>query len=51
MPEEAADRFELAKLVVTLPHCTMRDLLALVKKMVDLQHAADAAPTPAAKRE
>jgi transcriptional regulator with XRE-family HTH domain len=45
--EEAEDRLELAKLVASLPHGTTRDLLALVKKMVDLQRAADAGAAPA----
>jgi hypothetical protein len=42
-PEEAEDRLELAKLMVDLPHDTTRDLLALVKRMVSHQKAADAA--------
>ncbi|MBC2887660.1 helix-turn-helix domain-containing protein [Ochrobactrum sp. CM-21-5] len=42
--EEAKDRLELAKLVVGLPHSTTRDLLALVKKMADLQSQVDAKP-------
>jgi len=41
-PEEAADHLELAKLVLALPHDTTRDLLALVKRMVTQQKAADA---------
>lgn len=41
-PEEAADHLELAKLVLALPHDTTRDLLALVKRMVTQQQAADA---------
>lgn len=42
--EEARDNMELAQLVVALPHSTKRDLLALVRKMVDLERAAGAAP-------
>lgn len=42
-PEEAEDRLELAKLMAALPHDTTRDLLALVKRMVAQQKAADAA--------
>lgn len=36
-PEEARDTMELAQQVVSLPHATKRDLLALVKKMVALE--------------
>lgn len=42
-PEEARDTMELAQQVVSLPHGTKRDLLALVKKMVALERAADGA--------
>lgn len=42
--EEAKDRVELAKLVIGLPHGTTRDLLALVKKMADLQNQVDSKP-------
>ena len=42
--EEARDRVELAKLVADLPHNTTRDLLSLVKKMVDLQSQVDGKP-------
>jgi hypothetical protein len=38
-----AAQLELAKLMVDLPHDTTRDLLALVKRMVSHQKAADAA--------
>lgn len=41
-PEEASDHLALAKLVLALPHDTTRDLLALVKRMVTQQQAADA---------
>lgn len=47
--EEARDNMELAQLVVSLPHATKRDLLALVRKMVDLERAAGAAPGEAKK--
>jgi transcriptional regulator with XRE-family HTH domain len=42
-PEEARDSMELTELVMALPHGTKRDLLALVKKMVALERAADGA--------
>ncbi|WP_287285948.1 hypothetical protein [Mesorhizobium sp.] len=42
-PKEARDTMELAQQVVSLPHGTKRDLLALVKKMVALERAADGA--------
>ncbi|MBA8907474.1 helix-turn-helix transcriptional regulator [Aminobacter ciceronei] len=48
-PEEARDTMELAQQVVSLPHGTKRDLLALVKKMVDLERTAGTAPADAPK--
>ncbi|WP_284276272.1 helix-turn-helix transcriptional regulator [Mesorhizobium huakuii] len=48
-PEEARDTMELAQQVVSLPHGTKRDLLALVKKMVALERAADGATTETQK--
>ncbi|MER8530718.1 helix-turn-helix transcriptional regulator [Mesorhizobium sp. M0814] len=50
-PEEARDTMELAQQVVSLPHGTKRDLLALVKKMVALERAADGAAAEAQKGE
>ncbi|RWC82933.1 XRE family transcriptional regulator [Mesorhizobium sp. M4B.F.Ca.ET.215.01.1.1] len=41
--EEAHDTMELAQQIVSLPHGTKRDLLALVKKMVALERAAEGA--------
>ncbi|RUV54587.1 transcriptional regulator, partial [Mesorhizobium sp. M1A.F.Ca.IN.022.02.1.1] len=50
-PEEAEDRLELAKLMAALPHDTTRDLLALVKRMVAQQKAADAATASSTSKE
>lgn len=50
-PEEARDSMELAQQVVSLPHGTKRDLLALVKKMVALERAADGAEAETQKGE
>jgi transcriptional regulator with XRE-family HTH domain len=50
-PEEARDTMELAQQVVSLPHGTKRDLLALVKKMVALERAADGAAAETQKGE
>ncbi len=49
-PEEASDHLALAKLVLALPHDTTRDLLALVKRMVTQQQAADAIPAKGEER-
>jgi hypothetical protein len=46
-----AKRFIPATLRVQSRYVSRTDLLVLVKKMVDLQRAIDAAPTPAAKGE